>query len=280
VGIGLRPELWPALQETRRQLDWLEVIPENHVAHGGWRRSQFLGALARWPVVAHGVSISVGGPDPLDDSYLRALKELLDEAGAEFYSDHLCWTAFRGHHYHDLLPLPFTEEAVRWTAGRARKVSDLLERPVLLENITYYARMPASRLTEGEFVRAVLEESGSYLLLDVNNAYQNAVNHGLEPIEVLEALPLERTRQIHLAGHELDDEGLLLDRHGTPVSDAVWSLYEAAIHRVGAVPTLIEWDNDIPPLDRVLDEADHARRLQNVVTAHGSEAPSAAEARA
>ncbi len=262
VGIGLRFELWPALRETERRVDWLELIAENYSEHGGWRRRQRDEAAARWPLIAHGVSTSVGGPDALDVTSLLRLKRLLDEMGAEFYSDHLCWTSSDSHHYHDLLPLPRTDEAVRWCAARARRVSEILERPLLLENVTYYATMPGSVLDEGAFVSAVLAESGAYLLLDVNNAYLNAVNHGQDPLDVLRRLPLERTRQIHLAGHEPDEEGVLLDRHGAPVSDAVWSLFREAIRRVGDVPTLIEWDNDIPALDRVLDEADRARAIQ------------------
>ena len=268
VGIGLRFELWAALRQTERRLDWLEVIAENYSEQGGWRRRQLDEAASRWPVVAHGVSVSVGGADLLDVDNLRRLKRLLDEVGAEFYSDHLCWTSYGSHHYHDLLPLPRTEEAVRWCAARARQVSDALERPLLLENVTYYATMPGSVLDEGEFVRAVLEESSAYLLLDVNNVYLNAKNHGRDPLQTLLALPLERTRQIHLAGHEPDEEGVLLDRHGSPVASEVWELYREAIKRVGDVPTLIEWDNDIPALDRVLDEADRARAIQQQELAH------------
>ena len=272
VGIGLRPKLWAELERAQHLPDWLELIPENYVAHSGWRRAQMLAARERWPLVAHGVSVSVGGPDPLDLPYLIQLKSLLDELGAEFYSDHLCWTRYGNHHYHDLLPLPFSEEAVRWTAARARRVSELLERPLLLENITYYAVMPGGFLTEGQFISAVLEESGAFLLLDLNNAYQNAINHGQLPDDVLAALPLERTRQIHLAGHELDETGVLLDRHATPVTDAVWSLYGAVTKQLGPIPTLIEWDNDIPPLARVLQEADRARLIQQECRQRGGHA--------
>ena len=261
IGIGLRSELRGDLEQTTRQIDWLEFTPENYVEHGGWRRAELDFARARWPLIAHGVSVSIGGPDPLDEHYLLALKRLLDEIGAPYYSDHLCWSAARGHHFHDLLPLPFTEEAARYAAARARRVSELLERPLLLENIAYYATMPGSTLSEGEFVSAAIRESGSYLLLDVNNAYVNAKNHGVDPLAVLTALPLDRTLQIHLAGHELDDEGLLLDGHGSPVADEVWALFCEAIRRVGEVPVLVEWDNDIPSLDRVLDEAEVARCL-------------------
>lgn len=262
VGIGLREPLWSALRETKRSVDWLEFVPENFVEHGGWRRKMLDEAAERWHLVAHGVSISVGGPDPLDVGYLKRLKQVLDAVGVAVYTDHLCWTSVGGRQYHDLLPLPFTEEAVRWTAERARRVSEALERPLLLENITYYAEMPGPELAEGDFIRAVLEESGAHLLLDVSNTYLNAVNHGRDPLEVLEALPLDRTRQIHLAGYESDPEGVLLDHHGSPVSQGVWALFQEAIRKVGDVPTLIERDNNIPPLDVVLDEADEARALQ------------------
>jgi uncharacterized protein (UPF0276 family) len=259
VGIGLRTELWRELSKAECDLDWLELIPENYVERGGWRRAQLEHARERWPLVAHGVSVSVGGPDPIERAYLQELKRLLDVIGADFYSDHLCWASGGGYHFHDLLPLAFTAEAVEWTATRARFVSQVLERPLLLENITHYATMPGSVLTEGEFVRAVLEESGAFLLLDVNNAYVNAVNHGRDPLEMLCALPLERTCQIHLAGHEQDEQGVLLDRHGSAIAEPVWDLFRHAIQRVGEVPVLIEWDNDIPPLERVLAEAHRAR---------------------
>ena len=264
VGFGLRSELYRELRRTNRHVDFVEFVPENYVGHGGWRRAELEYARARWPLVAHGVSVSIGGPDPLDETYLIALKRVLDWIGAEYYSDHLCWTSAAGHHFHDLLPLPFTEEAVAHCVGRARRVSQILERPLVLENITYYATMPTSELSEGEFVSAVIRESDSYLLLDVNNAYLNAVNHGLPVLEALMSLPLERTRQIHLAGHEPDERGLLLDRHGSPVAEEVWALYGEALQRVGDVPVLIEWDNDIPALERVLEEVETARALRRI----------------
>jgi uncharacterized protein len=263
VGIGLRRELYDALWKTNRRLDWLELIPENFIVHGGWRRQVLEKAAERWPLIAHGVALNVGGPDPLDAAYLRSLKTLLDWLDPPFFSDHLCYQHIGGVYFHDLLPLPFTEEAVRWVAGRAREVSDRLERPLVLENITYYAEMPGGTLTEGEFVSAVLEEADAGLLLDVNNAYLNGRNHGRDPWQVLRALPLERTTQIHLAGHVQDREcDVLLDDHGSAVTDEVWALYTKVTQRIGAVPTLIEWDNNIPPLDRVLEEADRARAIQ------------------
>ena len=260
VGIGLRRELHDAVLASSRCIDWLEIIPENYAGQGGWRSRLLDAVRGRWPILAHGIGLSVGGPDPLDPSYLRAMKELLERIEAPFFSDHVCFATAGGQYFHDLLPLPFSEEAVRWTARRAREASERLERPLVLENITYYALMPGGSLSEGEFVSAVLEEANAGLLLDLNNAYVNAINHGRAPRDVVNELPLERSVQIHLAGHVREGE-LLIDNHGSAVIPEVWELYREVIARIGPVPTLIEWDNDIPSLDRVLDEADYARSV-------------------
>lgn len=260
VGIGLRREHFAAIERCERELDWLEIIPENYVGHGGLGRRNLARCRERWPVVAHGVSLSLGGPDPLPGPYVAGLRRLLDELQAPFYTDHLCYARIDDLDFYDLLPLPFTEEAVRHTARRVRELADRLERPVAVENISYYAVMPGGSMSEGQFVTAVVEEAGCGLLLDVNNVYVNARNHGHEPLAVLDALPLHRTLQIHIAGH-VEESGRLLDTHGRPLVDPVWRLYEDALARVGPVPTLLEWDTDIPALDRVLDEADRAREL-------------------
>lgn len=269
VGIGLRRNHYDALLETGRQIDWLEYVPENFVFQGGFRRRAFDACCSRFPLVAHGVSLSVGGPDPLNFEFLKGVKELLRQANASYFSDHLCYSSAGGHAFHDLLPLPFSEEAVHYTAERARQVADFLELPLVLENITYYAEMPGGRMSEGEFVSAVLEESDAGLLLDVNNVYLNAVNHGRDPLSVLEGLPLDRVRHVHLAGH-VQDGDVLLDNHGTPVSDPVWALYRELLRRSGPRPTLIEWDTNIPSLDRVLDEADAARAIYQEFTHEGT----------
>ncbi len=260
IGIGLRRAHYDSLLETTRELDWLEFVPENFVFQSGFRQRAFDACAGRYPMVPHGVSLSVGGPDPLNREFLLGLKALLRKTGAQYFSDHLCFSSAYGHAFHDLLPLPFSEEAVRYVANRARQAADIVELPIVLENITYYAEMPGAEMTEGEFICAVLEESDSGLLLDINNAYLNAMNHGREPHEVLSELPLSRVRQIHLAGHVRDGD-VLLDNHGTPVCGEVWSLYGAIIEQLGPIPTLIEWDTHIPPLDRVLDEADRARQI-------------------
>lgn len=265
VGIGLRRPLYDAILKTERRIDWLEFVPENFMDIHGRAGDVLEACAARWPLVSHGVSMSIGGPDPLQERYFQSLRSLHARIPVAACSDHLCYTSIGGVELHELLPLPFSEEAARWAAGRAREASERLGRPLWLENITYYAEMPGGQMPEGAFVRAVLEESGCDLLLDVNNAYLNAINHGRGPLDVLCELPLERTRQIHLAGH-VDENGILLDHHGSAVAPEVWDLYREALRRVGPVPVLIEWDANIPSLDRVLDEADRARAILEAVT--------------
>ncbi len=264
VGIGLRQEHWAQLPVVERPLDWLEIVPENFIASGG-RTGQVLDqCLERWPVGVHGVSLSLGGPDPLDDDLLSGLGRLLDHIGADVMTEHACWSSAHGRHFHDLLPLPMTQAAADHLGARARRARRVLGRPLLLENITYYAAMPTgaeARLEEGPWLSQVLEEADAGLLLDVNNVFVNATNHGLDPRALLLSLPLERTGRIHIAGH-VQREGMLIDNHGAPVADGVWELFRLALSRTGPVPVLLEWDLEIPSLDRVLDEADKARAIQ------------------
>lgn len=261
VGIGLRRPHHKEIFETPRQVDWLEFVPENFLGRGGRGPATLRRAAEHWPLIAHGVTMSFGGPDPFDAAQLAQLKAMLDEIDAPYYSDHLCYSVVGGTVLHDLLPLPFTQEVVRHVAPRIREVAERLERPVLVENITCYAVMPGSRMTEGEFVTAVVEEAGCGLLLDVSNVYVNAKNQGDDPMERLFALPIERTGQIHLAGHT-DEGDRLVDTHAAPVVDEVWEMYAAVIRELGRpVSTLVEWDQHIPGLEAVLDEADRARAL-------------------
>jgi len=269
VGIGLRREHFDALPETERHVDWLEIIPENFIANGGRSRRVLDRCHARWAIGAHGVALSIGGPDPLDRDYLDLLKGLLDDLGAPIHTDHLCYAVAGGVNFADLLPLPFTEAAVHHVAQRARQVAEHLERPLLLENISTYADMPGAEMSEAEFIRAVLEESGCGLLLDVNNVYVNAFNRGTDAMADLQALPLERAGRIHIAGHKYRDDGdgaFAVDNHGTPVIAPVYELYRAALERTGPVPTLLERDLNVPPLDEVLDEADAVRAIYTEVT--------------
>lgn len=261
VGIGLRPPYAARLPETERAIDFLEIIPENYVGRGGHDRQTLLKCRERWPMLCHGVSVSAGSPDPLDLAYLAELKELLHGLEIPLYTDHLCYTTVGGFQSHQLLPLPFNGDAVRHAAARIRRISDALDLPVAVENITFYAFMPGTDLDHAQFVAAVCTEADCGLLLDVNNLYVNCVNHGRDPLEQLAKLPLNRVRQIHLAGHS-DQGGRLIDDHGSPTCPEVLALYEVVVQRVGDVPTLLERDTRIPPLEDVLDEADAIRALQ------------------
>jgi uncharacterized protein (UPF0276 family) len=274
VGIGLRRVFHAELLSTTRRVDWLEIVAENFMGLGRRPARVLARCLERWPVVSHGTALSVGGPDPTDD-YVRALLPLLDRLESPFFSDHLCYASLGGVQSFDLLPLPFCEEAVEHAARRARAVQQRAERRLLLENVTYYATMPGSRMGEPDFVRAVVEEADVGLLLDLNNLYVNATNHGTDPMDAVGRLPLHRVGQIHLAGF-LREGDVLLDTHSRPVAGAVWSLYREVLRRSGPVPTLIEWDQSIPSLDAVLDEADRARAIQAEVAAERARAADAA----
>ena len=266
VGIGLRREFYALLPETSRALDWVEIVPENFLTLGG-RPQRALDACAeRWPVLPHGVALNVGGPDALDADYLEGLRALVERVDAPFFSDHLCYARLGGSYLYDLLPLPFSDEAVEHVVPRVREAQSRVGRPFLLENPSYYARMPGGTLAEADFLRHVVEEADCGLLLDVNNVYVNACNHGYDPRAFVDALPLERVGQLHLAGHERHED-VLLDTHGAPVCDDVWALYRYVLERTGPVSTLIEWDAHIPSLDAVLDEADRAREVMARVAA-------------
>lgn len=257
-GIGLRRPFFDTILETERQVDWLEIVPENFVLFGGRPRRALAACAERWPIVPHGVSLSVGGPDPLDRELLSGIRDLVGRTGSPWFSDHLCWSAADGVHTQDLLPLPFSEQAVRHVAPRIREVSERVGLPFLVENISTYALMPGGTMDEAAFLTAVLEEADCGLLLDVNNVFVNAHNHGFDPFRFVESIPLERVVQIHLAGHLVQGD-LRIDDHGSEVIEPVWELYEHVIARTGPVTTLVEWDNRIPPVEVVLDEADKAR---------------------
>ncbi len=258
VGIGLRPPHVTDLLASDRHVDFLEIIPENYVGRGGDAARHLAACRERWPILVHGVSVSVGGPDPLDRAYLDGLADVLRIVDAPFYTDHLCYTSVGGFESHQLLPLPFHLEAVHHAATRIRALRDVLKMPIAVENISYYAVMPGSDMAAVDFVAAVVDEADCGLLLDVNNLYVNAMNHGLDPMACLDRLPLERVVQLHIAGHELQ-HGRYIDHHGAPVDDAVVALYADVLRRLGPVPTLLERDTNIPPLDEVLDEADRLR---------------------
>ncbi len=260
VGIGLRRELYESVLRTSRRIDWLEIVSENFMGMEGRPREVLALCAERWPIIPHGVAASVGGPQR--ERYCAELGELVARLDAPFFSDHLCYSSIGGHEFLDLLPLPFTDEAVEAAAAGARELAARVGRPLLLENITYYATMPGSEMDEQEFITRVLDRADAGLLLDVNNLYLNGKNHGVDPLTTLGRLPLQRVRQIHLAGHTVDGD-VYLDTHSRAIAAPVWDLFEEVIRRVGPVPTLIEWDQQIPSLDAVLDEADRARDIMD-----------------
>ena len=260
-GLGLRRALLGPLQNMEQEaVDFMEVAPENWIGVGGRFNKQFRQMAERYPMVLHGLSLDIGGPDPIDADLVKSVRTLMAEIGAPLYSEHLSYCAAEGHLY-DLLPIPFTEEAVYHVAGRVREVQDIIGAPIALENASYYAQ-PYAELSESEFINAVLAESGCDLLLDVNNIYVNSINHGYDPIQFLDALPLERTRYIHVAGHYDEADDLKVDTHGADVNDPVWSLLAETYRRVGPLPTLLERDFNLPPLSDLLQEVAHIRKLQ------------------
>ncbi len=255
IGLGLRVPLFDDLMRSALpELQWLEVSPENHMLRGGLFTAQLDAARERWPVVTHGLTLSIGGSDPLDDAYLRALGDFTRSVETPWHSDHLCFCGDAGTQLHDLLPLPFTREAVDHVATRAREVRRRLGIPFVLENISWYAEPAGREMSEAAFLRAVLEESDAGLLLDVNNVYVNARNHGFDARDFMAALPLERVVQLHVAGHLVERDGFRIDTHGEDVCDDVYSLLEWTLARTGPVPVLLERDGGFPPWETLVGE--------------------------
>jgi uncharacterized protein (UPF0276 family) len=261
AGLGLRRALLgPLLSMDQGAVDFMEVAPENWIGVGGRFGRQFRELAERFPIALHGLSLDIGGPDPVDTTLVESVRDFMSEMGASAYSEHLTYCAADGHLY-DLLPIPFTAEAVHYVAARVRQVQDIIGQPIALENASYYAQSHTD-LSEAEFISAVIAESGCDLLLDVNNIYVNSINHGYDPLGFLDALPLERTRYIHVAGHYDEAPDLKVDTHGADVIDPVWHLLAAAYDRVGPMPTLLERDFNLPPLEELLLEVEQVRGLQ------------------
>jgi len=268
-GLGLRPPHYQDVAEGAPRVDWWEVISENFLVAGGNPRRVLREVSERWPVVLHGVSLSIGSVDPIDGDYLARLAALVAEVDPPIVSDHLCWSALGGHAGHDLWPLPYTEEALALVIAKVGQVQDRLGRRILLENPSSYVTFAASQIPEAEFLAETARRADCGILLDVNNVYVSSTNHGWDPAAYLAALPVERVGQIHLAGHS--DHGThLLDTHDHPVCDAVWALYGEAIARFGEVSSMIERDDHIPALAELIDELDRARQ---VAAAAAAEAP-------
>lgn len=259
-GLGLRPAHYQAILKSKPRVDWFEALTENYMIPGGRPLATLLKIRERYPVVLHGVSLSIGSTDPLDRAYLAGLKALAHRIQPEWISDHLCWTGVNGRNLHDLMPLPYTEEALRHVARRVREVQDVLGRRILLENVSSYVAYRSSEMSEWEFLAALAGQADCDILLDVNNIYVSAHNHGYDATAFLDAMPRARVRQIHLAGHENCGD-LIIDTHDAPVIDPVWALYGEALRRLGPVATMIERDDRIPPLGTLVRELDHARSI-------------------
>jgi uncharacterized protein (UPF0276 family) len=268
TGIGLRPPHYADVAAGRARVDWLELITENFMVEGGNPRRVLRAVRERYPIVLHGVSMSLGSVDPLDDRYLSTLSGLAREVQPAWISDHLCWSNFGGHSAHDLWPLPYTEEALNHVAARVARVQDRLGRRILVENVSSYLTFRHSTMAEWEFLGALAEKADCGLLLDVNNVFVSARNHGFDPVAFIDGVPPARVGQFHLAGHS--DKGThLLDTHDHPVCEGVWALYRRAVRRFGPQATLLERDDDIPPLDELVAEA---RRAADVAASAQGEA--------
>jgi len=261
AGLGLRRALLGPLRSSGLgPVDFMEVAPENWMSVGGRFGAAFREFTQQVPFACHGLSLSIGGPSPLDETFLQRLRKFLDEHSIRCYSEHLSYCTDDGHLY-DLMPIPFTSEAVAYVAGRIRRVQDILERRIAIENVSYYAA-PGAELTEIEFITAVLQEADCDLLLDVNNIYVNSVNHRYDAIEFLRALPGERIAYGHIAGHYNEADDLIVDTHGADVIPGVWDILEEAYQAFGVFPTLLERDFNLPPIEELMAEVGHIKDLQ------------------
>ena len=262
AGLGLRRELIPDLRSgIPDAIDFFELAPENWMEMGGVRRKELRLFAEQRPIVAHGLSLSLGGPAPLDEGFLKRIKGFLDEHHIALYTEHLSWCSDQGHLY-DLLPIPNTEQAVRHVAQRIHRTQEILERRIAVENASYYAAPPHAEMSETDFIHAVLEEADCDLHLDINNVYVNSVNFAFDPWEFIRRLPLERVAYLHVAGHYREAQDLIIDTHGAKVIDPVWDLLERTFGQIGTPPTLLERDFNIPPLSELLSEMEQIRRLQ------------------
>ena len=264
VGVGLRTVHYQDVLERGRDgalgVDWFELLTENYMVPGG-RPLRILGDVRELaPVSLHGVSLNIGSTDPLDRDYLDALRRIETLARPSWISDHLCWTGVSGTQLHDLLPLPYADDVIAHVAERVRRVQDCLGRRIALENVSSYLSFTEDSMSESEFLVAVAEEADCGILLDINNVFVSAHNHGFDALKYIDSIPAERVFQIHLAGHS-HSGNMLIDTHDHPVKDEVWTLYERAIENLGPVSTLIEWDDQIPSYARLVEEADKARAI-------------------
>ncbi len=257
-GLGLRTEHYETILEQRPPIDWFEILTENYLVPGGKPHYYLDNIREHYPLVMHGVSMSIGSCDPLDFDYLRQVKSLANKIKPKWISDHLCFTGIHGKNMHDLLPLPYTEETIHHVANRIKQVQDFLGTQILIENVSSYITYQQSQLTEWDFLKAISEEADCFILLDINNIYVSSVNHDFDPIAYLKAIPSHRVYQMHLAGHENQGD-YIIDTHDHDIVDPVWDLYRAALKQFGFVSTMIERDDNIPPLATLLAELQHAK---------------------
>ncbi len=259
-GLGLRTDHYDTITTEWPDVDWFEVVSENYMVPGG-KPLYFLDKVReRYPLIMHGVSMSIGTSDPLNWDYLRDLKTLAQRVQPAWFSDHLCWTGRHGTNLHDLLPLPYTEESIDYVASRIREVQDFMERPMAIENVSSYLTYKADTMSEWVFISEVAERADCYILFDINNIFVSAFNHEFDPLEYLNYIPTDRVAQFHLAGHT-NYGTYIIDTHDHPVIDPVWELYAAAVRRFGPVATMIERDDNIPPFAELYAELQHARAI-------------------
>ncbi|MEH6457273.1 MAG: DUF692 domain-containing protein [Cocleimonas sp.] len=274
-GLGLRKEHYHSIldapEDEQPEIDWFEVLTENYLVEGG-KPLYFLDQICeRYPVVMHGVSMSIGSTDPIDINYLTQVKQLAERTNSHWISDHLCFTGLDGVNAHDLLPLPYTEETIKFVANKIKQTQDFLGRRILIENVSSYITYKQSGMTEWEFVTAIAEESDSLMLLDINNIFVSAFNHGFDPIDYIDGVPAERVQQHHLAGHT-QYENYIIDTHDHDVVDGVWELYAESVKRFDSVSTIIERDDKIPELPEMMKELQMAR---NIYAANKDKSPQA-----
>ncbi len=264
AGLGLRRALIPALESSTQinAIDFMEVAPENWLKLGGRYRRSFDRLAERFPVVLHGLSLSIGGPDPLNTTLIQSIKQFKQQYQCPLYTEHLSYCTDGGQLY-DLMPIPFNEESAQHVIDRIKQVQDILGERMALENASYYLRQPGSDMTELDFILSILEEADCYLHLDINNAYVNATNHGYDAQEFIQKLPTERIVYGHMAGHEQKSEDLIIDTHGSDVIDPVWDLLEFSYQHHGIFPTLLERDFDFPELNSLINEVNHIKQIQS-----------------
>ncbi|PWK49858.1 hypothetical protein C8D97_10719 [Pleionea mediterranea] len=272
-GLGLRTQHFQEVITNQPNIDWFEILSENFMVAGGKPRYYLDRIKERYPIVMHGVSLSIGSTDPLDWNYLKQLKTLINHVDPPWFSDHLCWTSFKQINSHDLLPLPYTDEAIKHLSERIRIVQDFIGKPMLLENVSSYLSFKDSEMTEWEFLNTIRRESGCFILFDVNNIYVSSRNHDFDPMDYINGIDVDSVLQIHLAGHH-DFGSHIIDTHDHDVCDSVWELYERTLRRFGPVSTMIERDDNIPELNELISELDQARNIyRNVFSNLSSENP-------